>query len=45
VVVDPNNEITDEITTLNNVAHTALPKKEEAKTEPVIRRSPAAGGR
>jgi hypothetical protein len=45
VVVDPNNEITDEITTLNNVAHTTLPKKEEAKTEPVIRRSPAAGGR
>jgi len=34
IVVDPNDEIKDEITTFNNVAHTTLPKQEDEE-EPI----------
>ncbi len=46
VVVDPDDEIKDEITTLNNVAHTTLPKVEKLAADekrPVA--SPSGRGR
>jgi len=48
VVVDPNEEIEDEITTLNNVAHTTLPKKraeEGAQRQRPVSASRGAGRR
>jgi len=46
VVVDPDDEITNEITTFNNVAHTTLPKKKDPDA-PVIMKvtSSSSGGR
>ncbi len=42
IVVDPDDEIADEITTFNNVAHTTLPKQEE--TQPVKKKQVGFGG-
>ncbi len=43
VVVDPNDEIKDEITTFNNAAHTTLPK--EAKAAAAKMKGTVMGGR
>jgi hypothetical protein len=48
VVVDPDGEIENEITTFNNTAHTTLPKKEEEAApvrKPLPVSSSGRGGR
>jgi len=45
VVVDPNDEIEDEITTFNNVAHKTLPEKDTGKPAPMkVTASPSGRG-
>ena len=44
VVIDPDDEISDEITTFNNVAHKRLPEP-ETETEQPVAKEPVTGFR
>ena len=37
VMIDPDDEINNEITTFNNVAHTTLPKQEDAEKPTMLK--------